>query len=223
MDNKTTQTTWGNNDVTFSGKRAPIETKNEPIKTGKEIPHTPSQIDDHKTIFDNVWLKVKQIGSFIYAERKGIDSVAFVLLDKDTSDARRIGLTHEFKDPIGCLLTTAFGGSIDDEKYHADLRVLVKDEVIEEAGFDVALEDINYHGKVFTSTQMNQYTHLFSVNVNKSLQGQRTTTNVTELMATIKWLTVYEIKDLQDWKAITIITKRMMQDKIINFTNAPQQ
>ena len=63
-------------------------------------------------------------------------------------DGPRFAAIHEFKDPIDEFRTTAFGGSIDNEKYHADLRSLVLDEVIEESGFSVKLEDLHYHGKV---------------------------------------------------------------------------
>jgi hypothetical protein len=173
-------------------------------------------------LFDSPWLKVKTSGGHIYSERKGIDSVAFVLIALNASDERRIGLIHEYKDAIGRFLVSAFGGSIDDEKYHNDLRALVKDEVIEESGFTVENKAIEYHGKVLVSTQSNQFCHLFSVEVDKLKQGERTTTNPAELKDSVTWVTMKDVKDLEDWKAQAIIMRRMMSRNGLVFVSNPK-
>jgi len=209
MDNKIN---WSSEELNFNNEK-PLQTqedKKTEEKDNKAIEYSPRIVQEHEVIFDNNWLKVKRAGGYIYSERKGVDSVAFVLIAINAADERRIGLINEFKDPIQDFLTTAFGGSIDNEKYHKDLRLLVKDEVIEEAGFDVSFNQIEYHGKAMVSTQSNQFCHLFSVEVDKMKQGDRTTTNATELKSTVTWLSMSEIKQLDDWKSQTIILRRMM-------------
>lgn len=168
----------------------------------------PEIVEKHKTLFDNEWLKVKQTkGGFTYAERKGVNSIAFILLSKDANDKTSCGVIQEWKDPIEKFITTAFGGSIDKDEYKNDLELLVQDEVREESGFEVPTEDIWYVGKVFCSTQMNQFVHLFIVRVDKEKQGPKTTTNPTEMKAEIVWLAPKQLAKLEDWKSITIYSK----------------
>lgn len=168
----------------------------------------PITIDKHKIVFDNEWLKVKQTeGGFTYAERKGINSIAFILVSKDAKDAQSFGVIREWKDPIEQFVVTAFGGSIDKPEYKDDLELLVHEEVQEESGFDVTAEDIWYVGKVLCSTQMNQFVHLFVVRVDKENQGPKTTDNPTELKAEVIWTSPQQLAKLEDWKAITIYSK----------------
>jgi hypothetical protein len=136
-----------------------------------------------------------------------VDSVAFILTAKNINDPKRIGVVYESKNPIGKFMETAFGGSIDTDKHNEDLRGLVKEEVMEEAGFDVILSDIKYYGKVLCSTQMNQFVHLFTVDVDKAKQQMKTTTNPTEKKSSVRWIDGGEVLKLEDWKAIVIVTK----------------
>lgn len=216
-DCKQKDSSWGSSDITFSGTKPIEDFKN--TKDENSITHSPEIKPEHEVLFDNPWLKVKKNNNFIYSERKGVDSVAFVLIAINASDERRIGLIHEFKDPLGRFLTSAFGGSIDDEKYHSDLRNLVKDEALEESGFDVENKSIDYHGKVMVSTQSNQFCHLFSVEVDKLLQGEKTTTNPTELAASVTWITMKDVPKLEDWKTQAIILRRMMNRNGLVFVN----
>jgi hypothetical protein len=218
MDNIDKNTRWGNNDMTFNGKKPPEpEPAIQAVEDPTAIKYSPHIVNEHELVFDNPWLKVKKAGGYFYSERKGVDSIAFILVAVNASDERRIGLIHEWKDPIGNFLTTAFGGSIDDEKYHNDLRLLVKDEVMEEAGFDVQFSAIKHHGSVMVSTQSNQFCHLFSVEVDKMQQGERTTTNPTELRSAVSWLTMMDIAKLEDWKAQAIILRRMLANNGLVF------
>ncbi len=213
---------WGSEDLTFSGEKPKTE---EETKSDYSIKHSPElqAESEYSILFDNPWMKVKRTKGFVYSERKGVDSVAFVLIATNAADERRIGLIHEYKDPLGRFVTSAFGGSIDDEKYHNDLRVLVKDEVIEESGFDVEFDSITYHGKVMVSTQSNQFCHLFSVEVNKLLQGEKTTTNAVELLSAVTWVTMKDVRDLEDWKAQAIILRRMMAQNGLVFVSSPKK
>jgi hypothetical protein len=218
---------WGSSDMTFSGDK--IKNKDnieeQKIDIDSSVKHSPElqPESDYSVLFDNPWLKVKRTKGFVYSERKGIDSIAFVLIAVNAADERRIGLIHEYKDPLGRFLTSAFGGSIDDEKYHNDLRSLVQDEAVEESGFIVGLDSIDYHGKVMVSTQSNQFCHLFSVEVNKLEQGERTTNNPTELLSAVTWITMKDVRDLEDWKAQAIILRRMMAKNGLVFVSSPKK
>jgi hypothetical protein len=217
------ESNWGSRKITFDGTPPKEQPKKEEIKIDNPVKHSPQVVAEHEVLFDNPWLKVKRAGGFIYSERKGVDSVAFILIAINASDERRIGLIHEPKDPIGRFVTTAFGGSIDDEKYHDDLRTLVKDEVLEESGFNVSLDAIKYHNKVMVSTQSNQFCHLFSVEVDKLSQGEKTTTNPTEMLSAVTWITMKEVKDLEDWKAQAIILRRMLSQSGLVYVSSPQK
>jgi len=218
-------TTFGSDDITFGEE--PVGENIKKAESEIEIDDNPvvysPNTQDHEVVFDNQWLKVRNAGGYMYSERKGVDSVAFIFIAINASDERRIGLIHEYKDPIGSFLTTAFGGSIDDEKYHKNLKLLVKDEAMEEAGFDINFSQIQYHGKTMVSTQSNQFCHLFSIEVNKMDQGDRTTTNPTELKSAVSWLSMPEIKDLEDWKSQTIILRRMMAKNGLVFVSTPKK
>jgi hypothetical protein len=210
--------TWGSNNTTFNSSTP----KKEEIKTNDSIKHSPEIHKEHEILFDNPWLKVKKAGGFIYSERKGVDSIAFILIAINANDERRIGLINEYKDPIKRFATTAFGGSIDDIKYHDDLRLLVKDEAMEESGFNVENKDIYYYGKVIVSTQSNQFCHLFAIEVDKLSQTERTTENPTELLSDVKWISIKEAQHLEDWKAQAIILRRMMSKNGLIYVNTKQ-
>lgn len=158
---------------------------------------------------ENDWISIKKKGDHFYAERKGVDSIAFVLFDINLNDLKRIGVVKQLIPPFGEFMTTAFTGSVDKDYYKEDLRVLVQEEVLEESGFSVELQAIKFYGKFLVSTQMNQYCYLFGVTVDKNMQGEKTTTNPTELQAGVVWLELPEVIQLEDWKTILIVTKRM--------------
>ena len=209
--------TWGSNE-TFGelkqNKEVPEEvgqeTVNIPVVENTVVATVPASDSNkvHPVIFNNPFIKVKTSGKFIYAERKGVDSVAFILLATNASDERRIGLINEYKPPVSAFLTTAFGGSIDKE-YKDNLKKLVINEVIEEAGFVVTEEQIKDYGKVFVSSQMNQFCHLFAVEVDKTKQGDATTTDLLEMQSSVVWMTLPDALKIEDWKAVTIIAKRL--------------
>lgn len=135
-------------------------------------------------------LKVSAEG-YEYVERKGKDSVAFIL-----TDGTKYGLTHEFKPPLQEWLITAFGGSIDRD---TNLRDLVIAECLEETGYSV--DGLEFMGKHFVSTQMNQYCYLFLVYVSVKKDVVRKTLDAIELKATTIWLDEMQILDIACWKA----------------------
>ncbi len=149
----------------------------------------------------NKFLEIKKCENhnYFYAERLGKDSVAFILYDEDT---RMFGLILEYKPPIDSFLLTAFGGSIDKS---CSLEQIVKDEVEEESGYKNAR--INYLGKAFVSTQMNQFCHLFIVNITNAEQGKPRPENNIESKASVVWVSRKDIISGDCWKAATILLR----------------
>lgn len=155
----------------------------------------------------NKFLQIKEADNFgnkyYYAERLGVDSVAFILYDsRDDS----YGLINEYKPPVNQYMTTAFGGSLDKD---ASKEQIVKEEVLEEAGYKVSLNNIEYLGKMFVSTQMNQYCHLYIVDITHSKYVGKQPQNETEAHSQVEWFfnKAEMINNLTDWKAITILSK----------------
>lgn len=142
----------------------------------------------------------KGCSSYYYAERLGIDSIAFVLWDNNTNKA---GLIKEFKPPINEFLVTAFGGSLDKE---CSKKQIVKDEVKEESGYENC--EISFMGKSFVSTQMNQWCYLYLVDVTHAELGGREPQTEMEAQASTVWLSPDEVKNGYCWKAITILTRK---------------
>ena len=98
----------------------------------------------------------------------------------------------------------AFGGSFDKDKTPEGIVI---DEVREEAGYVVDSERVHNLGKMFVSTQMNQYCHVFFVDLTGLKQGEKFPENQMESMATTHWLTRSEVISGNDWKAIAIVAK----------------
>jgi len=163
-----------------------------------------------KNLAGEPFITVKRArGYYEYAERGGMDSIAFILYDRHTD---KFGLIFESKPPIderfgeNAHMLTAFGGSIDCDK---SLKEICQMEVAEEAGFEVPLENIHSVGMVLVSTQMSQMCHLFYVDVTgieKTLTAEYE--NTEEFNGNfVSWVTQDEIMVLRDWKAITIVAK----------------
>ena len=176
---------------------------------------------------DGGFLKVHKapVGKYFYSERKGVDSVAFILFDKET---KKFGLTNEQKPPLfkrfdnnEMFVVTAFGGSIDTlseseymEKQSYD-QILVGQgvvirEVKEEAGFTVNPLNVTYMGTYMVSTQSNQLCHTYIVGVNGSEVGDRIPQTKMEATAKTKWISLDDVHNgaycnadhmIFDWKA----------------------
>lgn len=148
------------------------------------------------------FIKVKENNGYAYAERAGIDSVAFILIDKKRPG--ELGLRHEYKPPIDMFLTGAFGGSLDDIMLTFD--EIVQQEVIEEAGYKVPLDNIHFVGMMFVSTQMNQFCHLYVVDTTGiPYQGTQPQGKWESLEGVgTQWVKEKFIGSLEfnDWKAI---------------------
>jgi 8-oxo-dGTP pyrophosphatase MutT (NUDIX family) len=157
------------------------------------------------------FLTLKQADNFgkpyTYAERKGKDSIAFILWDTK-KPVKQIGLINEYKPPISKWLTTAFGGSIDKPLPPIDI---CREEVSEEAGYRVHRDDCVFIGTYFVSTQMNQMCHLYVVLVDDSKFTGRKPQDASEEKAEVTWMNPDEVFATQDWKSITIMAVASMK------------
>lgn len=154
-----------------------------------------------KTLDGKPFLTVKKArGYFVYAERGGMDSIAFVLHDRHN---QKFGLINESKPPLDermdskFKLTTAFGGSIDSDKSPIEI---CKQEVLEEAGFDAGLDSIRHIGKTMVSTQMSQLCDGYLVDVTWLEQGE-----TEDSRNEVVWLDRFELMENSDWKSIWIV------------------
>jgi hypothetical protein len=140
--------------------------------------------------------------SYQFAERRGKDSVAFICYDRTE---RRFLINNEFTPPTGKFNLRAFGGSLDKPDKKA--WEIVQEEVEEEAGYKVNEENIEYVGKCFVSTQMNQECFLYLVFVDASKKTARIPENPIEALAKPTLINFRGILDNDDWKAIAIVMK----------------
>jgi hypothetical protein len=141
------------------------------------------------------------VGGYFFAERLGVDSIAFVCLDRISN---RYLLNNEYTPPTNEFLIRAFGGSLDKKMSR---NSIVKEEVQEEAGYTVTDDMIHEVGSVFVSTQMNQRCFLYLVDVTNGKKTGRIPENQVEQMATELWRKEIDIIKGDDWKSIVIIEK----------------
>jgi len=158
-------------------------------------------IESFSSYLTNGFLTIKDAGGYFYTERKGKDSVAFILRDVTRNDDIYC-LINEYKPPIYGYEVTAFGGSLDCDLSLADI---VRQEVREEAGYSPI--SVEYLGKRFVSTQMNQYCHLFIVDVDSSRGFDTDPQCVWEAKSKPIWVSAEAIKTCSDWKSQCILLK----------------
>lgn len=159
----------------------------------------------------NEWVTIKSIPknngeSFYFMERKGVDSVAFILVDNNRPDC--IGLLTQYRGSYGEFLLGAYTGSLD--KPELDLSHIVLEEVKEEAGFSIPEEDIDqriiFISKEITGSMTNERVNLYIVNVTGLEQEKLEPESVFEENCENVWVTPEEaLSKAQDWKVKLIL------------------
>jgi len=169
-----------------------------------------------RQITDNRFVNLKEVvdpkkgvQGFQFAERLGVDSVAFICFDEKSQEFL---LNKEYKVPIDDFLLGAFGGSLDKDKSKDQIVV---EEVKEEAGYKVTEKDIHYLGKMYVSTQMNQFCHLYLVMVDKDQEQEKEPENEVEAAATTEWVDWKKLLAADDWKSLAIFTKAYIINSIL--------
>lgn len=178
---------------------------------------------------ENEWLKVKKAKdrNFYFTERRGVDSVAFILIDKKEN---QIGLINETKPPFNerdypnesgamSFKTSAFGGSLFDagytrEEYLAldeDKKIeLARETAIKECREEAGYTPIKalYVGKTFNNSMSNEYIYNFVIVVDTDEEQNRDPQTPGEALANVVW-TEEETKDSNGLDCI----KKMIGDK----------
>ena len=159
--------------------------------------------------------------NFYYTQRKGIDSVSIVLVHEETLN---IGLTRESKPPFSerenvplAFKLTALGGSLFDmvdtqeylkmpeEERVKIVQLTTQKEVLEEAGYDVPLENVKVGKKVVFNSMSNEYVYLCVVMVNDSHKVPPTPQNHLESLATIEWISEQELETIECGKTLATL------------------
>ena len=159
----------------------------------------------------------KARGYYVYGERLGINSVAFILFDNKT---KKFCLINESKPPMDetskelVKMTTAFGGSIDS--VHPEQQIC-QTEVLEESGYKVPLDKIYPTGSTLVSTQMSQMciTYLVDVTgIKKTHKAEHEEDNDDAGQNSVHWFSFNELVDNSDWKSIFIATQAIVKNII---------
>jgi hypothetical protein len=176
------------------------------------IKHITEEVQNAEIISQTEYLTFKKIDSYYFAERKNVDSFAFVLFATNIDDERRVGLTYEYQPGINKSIIKAFTSSIKDPNVD-DILDLVIQEIESQAGFITTKPEIEYLGKCFVSSNMSEFCHLFGVAVDKTRQFKKEPSSSRKINAGHYWATNEEVKDLEDWRAQTILMKRYLNKK----------
>ena len=166
----------------------------------EEIPEILWESEGKNPLNGEPFMTIKRTdGYYLYSERAGVDSVAFILINKNKN---KIGLIQEIKPSLyerGIKrLATAFGGSLDK---NICPKEIVVEEVKEETGYIVNEENVTYVGETMVSTQSNQMLKGYMVDVsNAKFVG-------ADEDEKIVWLNIKQLFENSDWKSIFIYTK----------------
>ena len=109
-------------------------------------------------------LTVLDVDGFVYARRPGINSIAFILWDKNRPPWARVGLLNCQRNPTTVWAVRAFTGTLDVPP-GTRFSDVVKMEVREEAGYQVEEEAITFVGSYEVSHQNDEDVCLYVVNV----------------------------------------------------------
>lgn len=186
--------------------------KTNHISDDGSIKNIPENNISSEIIFDHEFLKLKKTSNYVFAERKNIDSIAFVFFATNIDDNRRIGLTYDFQPGINKSIIKAYTCSIDDSEVQ-DLRDIIIKEAKKQAGFIVFKPEIEYLGKCLVSSKMSEFCHLFGIAIDKKRQVKKEEESPIKIDSGQYWSTVNEIKELEDWKAQMIVYKRYLNKK----------
>lgn len=150
------------------------------------------------------------------------DMAAFVLFATNIDDIRRVGLAYEKQESIGKSIIKAFTFEIERE-FDGDIRNLVVEQVLQQCGFQVGLDFVEYLGKSFVGEKSGNHCHQFGIAVDKRLQVQKTSENPKVLNTSFYWSTNEEIKQMEDWICqLTCIKRYTSKMNAIIIQNKPK-
>ena len=138
------------------------------------------------------------VGGYYFAERAGRDSVAFLLHDETRGDAAW-GVLSQWHGPLRRFVTGAYTGSLD--KPGLGLADIVQEEVVEEAGYRVGPERIDYLGAQPVSGKCKEECHLFRVDVAGLPMLPLRPENPFEANTERPWWTAQQVLEQGEWKS----------------------
>lgn len=175
------------------------------LKRAKESIHEIVWKSDPNKAGKWITLKSSKFGGadgspFYYAERFGINSVAFICFDPSEPD--KVLVLSQWHAPLGKFINGAFTGSIDK-----DLSVLeiLKEEVLEEAGYGVADTDVKFVGKYPVGSQTSEQVYLFLVLVSPETFVGVHPENEFEENTLRSLITIEQARTLREWKLQIIL------------------
>lgn len=115
------------------------------------------------------WITIREKDGYVWSERKGIHSVAVVLV-RNINDKLEVCLHHErnpaHEEAFGRSRNVgAIGGSLDKGKSPRQTAI---EEVREEGGYIISDDDIRAVGTVFATTQSSEHVHLYVADVSNA-------------------------------------------------------
>lgn len=118
-------------------------------------------------VYDGGWIKVRKTEKgFMYAERKGVESIALFLIRRTKTDievlVRYQPLCIDNTMPNLPIFPCAVTGTID--ACHTPEQSAVQ-EALEEAGYSITVDDLRLVTKYIVGTQTNEQVHLFWADV----------------------------------------------------------
>ena len=138
---------------------------------------------------------------YFWVKRGGTDSVAFLLYD---SDLKKYGAIKCFHGPTKTWQVRAFTGSLD--KPEKSLEEILKDEVIEEAGYEVDSDRIRDLPGYYVGHNTDEKVNLYVVDITGMERKTPEFENDFEENTEIYWMSgTSMIRKSPDWKVGIII------------------
>jgi hypothetical protein len=151
------------------------------------------------------------------------DMAAFVLFATNVDETRRIGLAYETQEPINKKIIKAFTFDVPHD-FDGDIRSLVTDEAMLQAGFEISNEQIEYLGKSYMGNKTGCFCHQFGITVDKRTQQRKTSTDPKAMDTSHFWAMNEEIQHIQDWIAqITCIKRYTSKMNSITISSSGQK
>lgn len=148
--------------------------------------------------------------AYYYAERLGKNSLAFILKDEEKE---KCAVLKQFSSQENNFKVGCFTGSL--EKEDLDVVEHLVEEVKEEAGYDVVIEEvedrIKYVGMFPLGGITNESVYLYVVDVTGLKQKLKEPENIFELNTDVMWIDKSDLIKLNDWKANIIAYKYLLK------------
>lgn len=200
-------------------------------------------MENKDILFENSRLMVRKVPGrpFTYFERLGVDSIAFLIFERQADGLIKLGVIKELKPSLierfnkDVFIPTAFGGSQDKISREEYLRLsddqrldfmknLAMTECKEESGFEINdLDRCYFTGIDFLSSQMNQLVYNFAFDITGLENTGTIPFNKYEAMSEVLWFYPEDfIRNVQCAKAKSIYVNlmRILTDRLMEMESS---